>query len=65
MTFAELETAIIRAHRAGDFRLVDELETSREIRRNAARDRWADEAAAKRAFTADRRKFGTFYGLRA
>lgn len=39
MTYAELEKAITRAHRSGEFRLVDELETEREFRKTAYRDR--------------------------
>ena len=62
MTFQDLENAITRAHRAGDFALVDDLETERDRRRAAARDRWADEAHEQRTQQADRRKYGGFYG---
>lgn len=65
MTYAELQSAITRAHRDGDFRLADDLETEAQQRRNAAQDRWADEAADKMALASDRRKYGNFYGAGA
>lgn len=43
MTFAELEKAITRAHRSGDFRAVDELETERAGRIFAYRERKENE----------------------
>jgi hypothetical protein len=63
MTFTQLERAISYYYRAGDTRRAVELETERDQRRATARDRWAEEASAKKASQADRRKFGGFYGI--
>lgn len=55
MTFAQLEKAITAAHRAGDFRAVDDLETERAQRIAAAQER--DEMKAERGFDVHRRSF--------
>ncbi len=46
MTFQQIEKAITAAHRNGNFRLVDDLETERAQRIDAARQR--DEMKSER-----------------
>lgn len=47
MNWSQLNKAITAAHRAGNFRLVDELETERHFRKVAAENRRELEADRK------------------
>jgi stage III sporulation protein SpoIIIAA len=63
LTYKELQAAISRAYRNGDTHTAHDLETEAMQRRNAARDRWAEEAADKAERESNRRKYGNFYGM--